>query len=281
MRAIVTLLLAFVVCVPSARAFDVYVSDAGNFTNRPWQILKFDSQGENPSVFISDQLDWPQDILFLDDSGTVLISNLGSGRITRHDASTGVYLNDFASGIGGPTRIKIGPDSLLYVLQWTGNGRVLRYQLDGTFVGELTTVGVPQSIGIDWDSSGNLYVSSFSGGVVRKFDTNGVDQGLFVDSNLVGPTNIWFDAGGDLLVSDYSGTAVKRFDPSGNYVNDFIVGLSQSEGVAFFLGGDILIGNGGDSSVKRFDSSGAMLGEGFSMAVGGGLALIDDPSLLP
>lgn len=256
MKATVTLLLAVVACVRSAWAFDVFVSDAGNFNSPPWQILKFDSQGDNPSVFISDQLNWPQDILFLDDSNTVLISNLGSGRITRHDASTGAYQSDFANGIGGPTRIKIGPDSLLYVLQWTGNGRVLRYQLDGTFVDEFTTVGVPQSIGIDWDSSGNLYVSSFSGALVRRFDVNGVDQGLFIDSDLAGPTNIWFDASGDLLVSDYSGTAVKRFDASGTYLNDFIVGLSNSEGVAFFLNGDILIGNGGDSSVKLFDSTG-------------------------
>ena len=30
----------------------------------------------------------------------------------------GVYIEDFATGIGGPTRMKIGADSLLYVLQW-------------------------------------------------------------------------------------------------------------------------------------------------------------------
>jgi hypothetical protein len=240
-------------------AIDVYVSDAGNFNNPPWQILRFDGDGENPSVFIGDELDWPQDILFLDDFGTVLISNLGSGRITRHDASTGAYIDDFATGIGGPTRMKIGPGSLIYVLQWNGNGRVLQYGLDGTFVGEFTTVGVPQSIGIDWDGDGNLYVSSYTGDLVRKFDGAGVDQGVFVDSNLAGPTNIWFDAGGDLLVSDYDGTAVKRFDASGNYLSDFLEGLSNSEGVDFFLDGDILIGNGGDSSVKLFDSSGAYI----------------------
>ncbi len=86
-----------------------------------------------------------------------------------------------------------------------------------------------------------------------------VDQGIFVDSNLAGPTNIWFDVNGDLLVSDYAGTAVKRFDPSGNYLNDFLEGLSNSEGIAFFLNGNILIGNGGDSSVKLFDSSGVYI----------------------
>ncbi|MDH3267589.1 MAG: T9SS type A sorting domain-containing protein [Ignavibacteria bacterium] len=155
--------------------------------------------------------------------------------------------------------MKIGEDSLLYVLQWSGNGKVRRYQLDGTFFDEFTTVGVAQSIGLDWDGNGNLYVSSYSGKNVRKFDENGNDMGLFVTTNLLGPTNIWFDDNGDLLVIDYNGTSVKRFDPNGNYLNDFITGLSNSEGVDFFPNGDILIGNGATSSVKLFDSAGTYI----------------------
>jgi hypothetical protein len=235
---------------------EIYVSDAGNFNNPPWQILKFDAKGENPEVFINNNLNWPQDIVFLDDFGTVLISNLGTDKITRHNAQTGAYINDFATSIDGPTRMKIGEDGLLYVLQWNGDGKVLRYQLDGSFVGEFTNVGVNQSIGIDWDSDGNLYVSSFRSGSVRKFDTNGNDAGLFINSNLAGPTNIWFDDSGDLLVSDYSARSIKRFDSNGVFLGNFITGLSQSEGVAMFANGNILIGNGSSKSVKMFDSEG-------------------------
>jgi len=235
---------------------EIYVSDAMNFSSPPWKILKFDENGENPEVFINDQLAWPQDILFLEDQQVVLISNLNSGRITKHSSSTGAYIEDFATGIGGPTRMKIGADSLLYVLQWSGNGKVRRYQLDGTFVDEFTSVGVTQSIGIDWDDEGNLYVSSYGGASVRKFDTSGTDLGIFVNSNLAGPTNIWFDDNGDLLVIDYNGTAVKSFDSNGSFVNNFITGLSSAEGVDFFPNGNILIGNGATHSVKMYDSSG-------------------------
>ena len=242
-----------------AQNVEIYVSDAGNFSNPPWQILKFDENGENPEVFINQHLAWPQDILFLEDQQVVLISNLNSGRITKYNSSTGVYIEDFATSITGLTRMKIGADSLLYVLQWSGNGQVKRYQLDGIFVDDFTSVGVPQSIGIDWDSNGNLYVSSYTGHNVRKFDQNGNDSGLFVNSNLLGPTNIWFDDGGDLLVSDYNGTAVKRFDPNGNYLSDFITGIHFSEGVDFFPNGNILIGNGATSSVKLFDSAGTYI----------------------
>jgi len=238
---------------------EIYVSDAGNFSSPPWQILKFDEHGENPQVFINQNLAWPQDILFLEDSNTVLISNLNSGLITRHDAETGAYLNNFATGIGGPTRMKIGPDNLLYVLQWAGNGRVLRYGLDGTFLDQFTGAGVAQSIGLDWDGSGNLYVASYSGGSVRKFSANGLDQGLFINANLQGPTNIWFDDAGNLLVSDYDGSAIRKFDSSGRYLSDFIQGVSRSEGVDFFPDGNILIGNGSSNSVKMYDREGNYL----------------------
>jgi hypothetical protein len=254
------LIIALSIFLLASNAFgqdlEIYVSDAGNFSSPPWKILKFDENGENPEIFINDQLAWPQDILFLEDQQVVLISNLNTGRITKYNSSTGDYIEDFATGIGGPTRMKIGADSLLYVLQWGGNGKVRRYQLDGTFVDEFTSVGVPQSIGIDWDNEANLYVSSYSADIVRKFDTNGIDQGIFVNSNLVGPTNIWFDDNSDLLVIDYDGTSVKRFDSNGSFINNFMTGLSQAEGVDFFPNGNILIGNGVTHSVKMFDTSG-------------------------
>ncbi len=271
LKNLLLLIISFVLLLASntfCQNIEVYVSDAGNFSSPPWQILKFDENGENPEVFINSNLAWPQDIVFIEDQDIVLISNLNSGTITKHNSATGAFIENFATGISGPTRMKIGADSLLYVLQWSGNGKVRRYQLDGTFVDEFTSVGVPQSIGIDWDGNGNLYISSYGGDNVRKFDTNGNDLGLFINSNLLGPTNIWFDAAGDMLVSDYNGTAVKRFDAAGTYVNNFLTGLSNSEGVDFFPNGNILIGNGATSSVKLFDNAGNYIEDFISTGAG-------------
>jgi len=254
-RTYLMLCLLIAVAPAFAQETEIFVSDAGNFDQPPWQILRFDENGGNPQLFTNQNLAWPQDIVFLDD-GTVLVSNLNSGRITKYDAETGAYIDDFASAIAGPTRMKIGPDNLLYVLQWQGNGLVRRYQLDGSFVDNFTAVKVSQSIGLDWDSSGNLYVSSYSDDTVRKFDTDGNDLGLFINSNLAGPTNIWFDDNGDLLVSDYDGTAIKRFSPTGVFLENFATGLSQSEGIALLDNGHILVGNGATSAVKEFDMDG-------------------------
>ncbi len=251
----------------TTQALEIFVSDAGGFSNPPWQILKYDEDGANPEVFIDSNLAWPQDIVFLDDS--VLISNLNSGNITRYNAVSGEYEDNFATGIGGPTRMRIGPDGLLYVLQWTGNGRVLRYQTDGSFVDEFTTTPVSQSIGLDWDQTGNLYVSSFGGRHVRRFSPSGADLGLFISNNLAGPTNIWFDDSGELLVSDYSGGSIKRFDADGNFIGTFVGGLQNSEGVAFLANGNILIGNGGTAAVKMYTAQGDFIRDIVSSGSGG------------
>ena len=254
----------------NAQGLEIYVSDAGNFQNPPWQILKFDENGDNPEAFITQNLAWPQDILFLEAQGQVLVSNLNSGRIDRYDIETGNFVGIFAQNIAGPTRMKIGPDGRLYVLQWTGLGRVLRYRLDGSFVDEFTQVGVSQAIGLDWDASGRLYVSSYNGGSVRRFDTDGADMGLFIAANLAGPTNIEFTAGGDLLVSDYDGGAIKIFGPDAVYKGILIDDLGNPEGIAQLPGGDLLIGNGSTSAVKRYTTTGTFV-EDFVASGAGGL----------
>jgi hypothetical protein len=250
----------------------IYVVDVGPNRGPPYQILKFDENGENPQVFINSELNRPQDIVFLEESNTALVSNLGSDRITRYNATTGNYLDDFAVGnADGPTRMKIGADNLLYVLQWFGNGKVLRYQLDGTYMGEFTSVGVTQSIGLDWDTQGNLNVSSFDKRQVQKFDSDGNDLGPFINSGLLGPTNLRFESNGDLLVLDWSGTSVKRFDSDGNYLSEFMQGLTQAEGIETLANGHFLIGNGGTSAVKQFDENGNFVKD-FITSGSGGLA---------
>ncbi|MFK7773641.1 MAG: T9SS type A sorting domain-containing protein [Saprospiraceae bacterium] len=267
LNMIFSLLLFFSCSCLFAQNFDIYVSDIGGFTTPDPRILKFDSSGMNGEIFISENLSWPQDIVFLEDKNEVLISNLNSGRITRYHADSGDYISNFATGLGGPTRMKIRNDTL-YVLQWNGNGKVMRFTLEGIALGAFTDTGVPRSIGLDWDAEGNLYVSSYGQTspsiptLVRKYDTQGIDQGNFIGStNLAGPTNIWFDpsGNGDLLVSDYNSNRIKRFNSSGAYLNDFITGLNLPEGVDFDSEGNIYIGNGGTDAVKKYTSDGQFI----------------------
>lgn len=255
----------------SAPVVEIYVSDVGTNRNGPHQILKYDGSGGSPEVFISTGVSRPQDIIFLEDQGVVLVSNLGSNNINKFNIQTGSLIGAFATGLAGPTRIDIGPDNLLYAIMWNG-GRVKRYQLDGTFVDDFTSTSINQAIGMAWDSNGNYYVASFNNGqngFVRKFDTSGNDMGLFIRSNLAGPTDIWFDASGNLFANDWAGNSVKKFDSNGNFVQTFIQNVTQPEGVAFLDDGSILIGASGTSSIKMYNSTGAPVGDLVRAGLGG------------
>ncbi len=253
------LLMALIFTSLSAQDFDIFVSDAAGFNIGPWHIFKYDQNGENGIKFISDNLGWPQDILFLEDENTVLISNLNDGTITKYNADTGAYIEDFATGIGQPTRMEIGPDNLLYVLQWAGNGKVKRYQLDGTFVDDFTATAVSQSIGLAWDNTGALYVSSYDGAYVKKFGGTGADLGNFISSNLSGPTNIWFGENGDLFVADWTAGQVKRFNSFGAFQEGIVSSVGQAEGVDFYPNNDFALGVGSASAVNVYKADGTFV----------------------
>lgn len=255
--------LIFSIWDSSGPSVEIYVSDVGTNRNGPHQIIQYNSAGGSSKTFINQGVAKPQDIVFLEDQGVALVSNLGSNDINKFDIETGNLIGAFASGLNAPTRIDIGPDGLLYAVMWNG-GPVKRFQLDGTFVDDFTSRGINQAIGQAWDGQGNYYVSSFNNGAngfVRKFDGSGNDLGLFINSNLNGPTDIWFDGSGNLLVNDWSGNSVKRFDSNGNFQGLFIASVSQPEGVAIMEDGNILIGASGTGSVIMYDANGVFIQE--------------------
>lgn len=155
--------------------------------------------------------------------------------------------------------MKIGKDGLLYVLQWSGNGKVKRYDLEGNWIDDFTKTAVPTSIGIDWDSSGNLYVSSYSSKYVEKFNADGESLGKFIASGLSGPTNIEFDEDGNLLVLDYDAGVVRKFDKNGNKISDLTTGVGQCEGLHLLQNGNLLVGVGSKSSIKEYNKNGQFI----------------------
>lgn len=249
---------------------EIYVSDVGTNRNGPHRIWRYDENGEFPEVYISSGLSRPQDIIFLEDQGVVLVSNLGGNNINKYDIESGGFIGAFASNLAGPTRIDIGPDRLIYAIQWNG-GPVKRYEQDGTFVDDFTSISINEAIGMAWDNQRNLYVSSFNNGTngfVLQFDQEGNRLGNFINSDLSGPTDIWFDGSGNLLVNDWAANSVKRFNSEGVFMGVFISGVAQPEGVAV-LGGNILLGASGNSSVPMYTSNGSFVEELITPGKGG------------
>jgi hypothetical protein len=226
-----------------------YISDAGNFQQGPYQILRYNVDGSDGKVFIKNNLAWPQDILFTEDGNHVLISNLSTNSVEMYDSETGAYIKRMISGINGPTRMRIGKDGMLYVLQWQGDGKVRKYDASGNFISNATQTGVPTSIGMDWDQEGLLYVSSYNGKFVERFDKDGVSKGKFISSGLSGPTNIEFTSDGNLIVLDYNSGRVLLYDKDGKLIKILFQGVQNCEGIYIGKDGEIIVGAGTSVSV--------------------------------
>ncbi len=221
-----------------------------------------------------------QDILVHPD-GSLLVTGINNNTVKQYNGSTGAFIKNFTTGylLSGPTKMSIGPDSLLYVTQWNSSpNEVARYRLDGSFHSSFTAAGPTRALGMTWDDSARLYVAVFGNtndGVIRRFDTSGADLGNFIDSQvLLGPTHCWFDHDGTMLVQDWQASNIRRYDALGNYLGIFTSSVGQTEGVAILEDKSMLMPDWAADAVQWVDSAGNYLGV---FASGNGLA---DPNCI-
>lgn len=233
-------------------------------------IARFDEGGNYLGDFISPGsggLSDPQDIIFHPD-GSVLVTGISNTAIKRYDGVTGAFLGDFSSGyaLSLPSKMTIGHDDLIYVTQWgPTQNKVVRFDLDGYFVDEFTSIGAPKGLGHVWDAGKNFYISLFGAtggaGTVHKFDSAGNDAGTFINSTILdGPTDIWFDTNGDMLVEDWNAGKILRYNSLGQYLSVFTTGMTNPEGLAFLPNGDLLVGDWGEDAVHHIAADGTLLG---------------------
>ncbi len=221
----------------------------------------------------------PQEIIFGPD-GHIYVTGFNNSQIKKYDRDTGAFLGNFTTNysLNLPTKTTLHTDGLIYVSQWGGNEKVVRFNMNtGDFVDEFTSTGVINGMGQAWDAEGNLFVVSWgndgSDGNVQKFDaTTGAFQGIFIPTGrggLRGPVNIWID-NGELFVVDWSLGRVLRFDKqTGAFNGTFITGLTRTEGFTFGVDGSIYICDWQLNRVNRYDSEGKFRG---TFATGGGMS---------
>lgn len=250
--------------LPAQETYTVFVSSRATSS-----VKNYDLEGKYLGNFVAPGyggLSGTEDILFHPD-GRILVSGFQNTAIKSYDGESGLYLGDFSNGytLATPSKMSIGPDSLIYVTQWgTTQNKVVRFDLDGNFVDEFTNVGVSNGLGHIWDIYGDFYIAQYGNGgngIIRRFDPDGNDLGTFVNSAILqGPTNIWWGPGGDLFITDWTVGNVLRYSSSGSYKGVWATGMVNPEGVATLPNGDVLIGDWGVDAVHRFDSLGTSLG---------------------
>ena len=245
--------------------YEVLVNSRG--TNA---VHRYDASGTFLGEFVtsgSGGLIGPEQVLFHPD-GSVLVTGFGNTAIKRYHGITGIYVGDFSSGytLETPSKMSIGPDSLIYVTQWgTVQQKVVRFDLSGNFVDEFTSIDTPNGLGHFWDVQGRFYLSVYGNGAtgtVQRFAADGTFLDVFINSAILqGPTDIWQEANGDVLVQDWTVGNVLRYDSTGGYLGVYISGLTNPEGHAFLPpNGDLLMGDWGEDAVHWFDALGNAMG---------------------
>lgn len=210
-------------------------------------------------------LNAPQEVLFGFD-GHLLVSGRGNRHILKFDRDDGKFLGNFTSGydLDNPTKMTLGPDSLIYISQWGQiKKKVARFKFStGMFVDEFTETDLNQGSGHAWDADGNLYVASFGSADVRKFDTEGKFLGIFTEAGrLRGAVNLWFGEHGDLFVVDWTLGSVLRFDGhTGRFKSNFVTGMQNTEGFALGPDSTVFLCDWSRNTINRYDHSGRLLG---------------------
>lgn len=102
------------------------------------------------------------------------------------------------------------------------NGKVQHRDAAGNLLETLDTLQGHFTTGMAFDSSGNLYVTNFDAGNVRKFDNQGTLLGTFGGGYSGAPESIVFDMNGNAYVGAVAGdNRIRKFDPLGNPLAQF------------------------------------------------------------
>lgn len=203
------------------------------------------------------------------------VSGYTSQTVHRFDIDTGQFLGDLGS-IPGAQSIRYGPDGDVYVCAEVA-AQVLRF--DGTTAAPLgpfvwddpatpgdDTGGLTNPTAAVFGPDGNLYVASFDGDNVLRYDgTTGAYMDVFVsagDGNLNGPdAGMTFGPDGHLYVPSFNNNRVLRFDgSSGAFIDAFVApgeGLtSRPRALRFRSDGWLYVSSWGNSRILRFDRDG-------------------------
>lgn len=206
-------------------------------------------------------------------TGELLVANFVGDRVLRFDARTGAPRGEFASTpeLDGALGMDVGADGAVYVASEEAN-RVLRFDArTGAFLGRFVwddpdtavdeTGGLQGPGAVLFGPDGLLYVSSFDGDAVLRYDRRGGFLDEFVvshDGGLDGPdAGMVFGPGGDLFVPGFYSHAVHRYDGvTGEFVERFTPADGSLRGprTLVFRGPHLVVSSERSDSVVRFDA---------------------------
>ncbi|MEZ6059075.1 MAG: cadherin-like domain-containing protein [Planctomycetaceae bacterium] len=212
-------------------------------------------------------------------NATMLAPAYGGEYVSQFSGYSGTSLGSFApstDGISGHASIVLMPNGN-YLVSGVDSGNILKYQPDGTLVGDFVAASDPDLNnpgGIAYGPDGHLYVADYGAGKIVRFNgTTGAWIDDFVASGLSSPLGLQFGPDGKLYVANRGSAGVLRYDGiTGALDTGFVVGsISGAEDLTFGSDGNIYVGS--TSGVMRVNSTTGAISTFIANGTGGlGLA---------
>jgi streptogramin lyase len=142
-----------------------------------------------------------------------------------------------------------------YIYASMGNNTVMQFTQAG--VGSVYgNVGLTAPRGLDFDSSGTLFVANLASSTIEKFAPGGAAS-LFY-SGVPNPLGLAIDGLNNVYVP--SGGAIVRITPGGTLSTFASTFLNGPEGLAFDVAGNLYAANSGNATITKFNPAGSMIG---------------------
>ena len=184
---------------------------------------------------------------------------MGNETIKRDTSSAFHFVAGLLLGIGVVSDQAFAnhiPPDIGHVYVAVGSGLIQHRNSAGNLLETLDTLQGGFTTGMAFDTVGNLYVTNFNAGNVRKFGNTGALIGTFGSGYSGSPESIVFDRDGKAYVGAVDGdNDIRKFDPDGNPLAQFDVATEDRGSDWIELANDqcTMFYTSEGQNVKRFD----------------------------
>ena len=194
-------------------------------------------------------------------NGSIFVSSANNNEVIRYDGDTGefieIFVNPDSGGLDSPHGLAFDESTGDLYVSSNDNYRVLRYDSEGNFVDDFIrsrTGGLQEPRGLI-HNNGSLYVSSFVGNDVLKFNTTTKEYDKYP---VPGPEGLALSKNGILYVVSSTTNQIYAIDTTSNQPS--AVALEKIEGPDFrnpkgitFVNDKLFVSNFNDDQVIKYN----------------------------